>query len=186
MALDKLVDSTQLDSDLTSVANAIRAKSGGSSQLAFPTGFVSEIGKIPSGGLPSPITQFATGQFTLAADATELQITHNIGEYPSILYIYPDWRLTTYRYYNGGITASYLYNNKNSQAYSLIKYIHATSKNILAQAVQPLAANFKGNTATVNSQSASYPFPTKWHKTDGDEGETIIWRWVAISLDSHY
>lgn len=50
MAVDKLVDSTQLDSDLTSVANAIRAKSGGSSQLAFPAGFVSEIQAIPSGG----------------------------------------------------------------------------------------------------------------------------------------
>lgn len=50
MAVDKLVDSTQLDADLTSVANAIRAKSGGSGQLAFPAGFVSEIGNIPSGG----------------------------------------------------------------------------------------------------------------------------------------
>ena len=50
MAVDKLVDSSQLDSDLTSVANAIRAKSGGSSPLAFPAGFVSEIGNIPSGG----------------------------------------------------------------------------------------------------------------------------------------
>lgn len=49
MAVDKLVDSTQLDSDLTSVANAIRAKSGGSGQLAFPAGFISEIGNIPSG-----------------------------------------------------------------------------------------------------------------------------------------
>ena len=44
------VDATQLDSDLTSVANAIRAKSGGSSSLAFPSGFVSEIQAIPSGG----------------------------------------------------------------------------------------------------------------------------------------
>ena len=50
MSVDKLVDSTQLDSDLTSVANAIRTKSGGSGQLAFPSGFVSEIGNIPSGG----------------------------------------------------------------------------------------------------------------------------------------
>lgn len=49
MSVDKLVDSTQLDADLTSVANAIRAKSGGSGQLAFPAGFVSEIGNIPSG-----------------------------------------------------------------------------------------------------------------------------------------
>ncbi|MBO4543243.1 MAG: hypothetical protein J5725_08705 [Bacteroidales bacterium] len=37
------------DTDLTSVANAIRAKSGGSGQLAFPAGFVSEIGNIPTG-----------------------------------------------------------------------------------------------------------------------------------------
>ena len=50
MAVDKLVDSTQLDADLTSVANAIRAKSGGSGQLAFPAGFVSEIGNISGGG----------------------------------------------------------------------------------------------------------------------------------------
>lgn len=56
------VDSTQLDSDLTSVANAIRAKSGGSSQLAFPAGFVSEIQAIPSGGGASAL--IASGTYT--------------------------------------------------------------------------------------------------------------------------
>lgn len=49
MALDKLVDSTQLDSDLTSVANAIRTKGGTSAQLAFPAGFVSAIGDLSTG-----------------------------------------------------------------------------------------------------------------------------------------
>ena len=49
MALDKLVDSTQLDADLTSVANAIRTKGGTSASLAFPAGFVTAIGNIPSG-----------------------------------------------------------------------------------------------------------------------------------------
>lgn len=44
MALDKLVDSAQLDADLADVADAIRAKTSGSSQLVFPAGFVSEIG----------------------------------------------------------------------------------------------------------------------------------------------
>lgn len=58
------VDSTQLDSDLTSVANAIRAKSGGSGQLAFPAGFVSEIGNI-SGGMAPPTT--AVAQFEVSA-----------------------------------------------------------------------------------------------------------------------
>ena len=38
------------DTQLTSVADAIRAKSGGSAGLAFPSGFISEIGSINSGG----------------------------------------------------------------------------------------------------------------------------------------
>ena len=50
MAVDKLVDSTQLDADLTSVANAIRTKGGTSANLAFPAGFVSAVQAIPSGG----------------------------------------------------------------------------------------------------------------------------------------
>lgn len=50
MAVDKLVDSTQLDSDLTSVANAIRTRGGTSADLAFPAGFVSAVQAIPTGG----------------------------------------------------------------------------------------------------------------------------------------
>ena len=48
MSVDKLVDSTQLDSDLTSVANAIRTKGGTSATLAFPADFVSAILAIPA------------------------------------------------------------------------------------------------------------------------------------------
>lgn len=50
MAVDKLVDSTQLNADLTSIANAIRTKGGTSESLAFPSGFVSAVEAIPSGG----------------------------------------------------------------------------------------------------------------------------------------
>ena len=50
MAYDKVVDSGVLDSGLTSIANKIRSRSGGSNQLAFPAGFVSEIDNIPTGG----------------------------------------------------------------------------------------------------------------------------------------
>ena len=50
MAVNKLVDSTQLDADLTSVANAIRTKCGTSASLAFPSGFVSAVEAIPIGG----------------------------------------------------------------------------------------------------------------------------------------
>ena len=50
MSVDKLVDSTQLNTDLTSVANAIRTKGGTSAQLAFPSDFVQAIADIPTGG----------------------------------------------------------------------------------------------------------------------------------------
>ena len=49
MAVDKLIDSAQLESDLTDVADAIRAKTGGTADLAFPADFVSEIGSISGG-----------------------------------------------------------------------------------------------------------------------------------------
>lgn len=62
MSVDKLVDSTQLDTDLTSVANAIRTKGGTSASLAFPAGFVSAIAAIPTGG-GSGFTTIASGTF---------------------------------------------------------------------------------------------------------------------------
>lgn len=60
MAVDKLVDSTQLDADLTSVANAIRTKGGTSGSLAFPAGFVSAIAAISGGGLPVSVLNHET------------------------------------------------------------------------------------------------------------------------------
>lgn len=50
MALDKLVDSTQLDADLTTVANAIRTKGGTSAALSFPGGMADAIAAIQTGG----------------------------------------------------------------------------------------------------------------------------------------
>lgn len=83
------VDSTQLDSDLTSVANAIRAKSGGSSQLAFPAGFVSEIGNIPSGG--KEVKLLASGTYTKTDNASkpyEVRIPVSFTGTPTQVYVY--------------------------------------------------------------------------------------------------
>ena len=51
MAVDKLVDSAQLDGALTATANSIRGKTGDSSQIAWDmtTGFKDAIDGIPSG-----------------------------------------------------------------------------------------------------------------------------------------
>lgn len=45
-----MADYKVTDTELTSIANAIRAKTGGSAQIEFPAEFVSEIGRISGGG----------------------------------------------------------------------------------------------------------------------------------------
>lgn len=74
--------------DLTSVANAIRAKSGGSSQLAFPAGFVSEIGNIPSGG--GGLTLLTSGSYTIASNQTTFTIQFSTSGTPLFAYVEED------------------------------------------------------------------------------------------------
>lgn len=71
--------------DLTSVANAIRAKSGGSSQLAFPAGFVSAITAIPSGGA-SGLTLLGSGTYTKASDTASISISVTYTGTPKLFY----------------------------------------------------------------------------------------------------
>ena len=83
MAVDKLVDSSQLDTDLTSVADAIRTKGGTSASLAFPSGFVTAIGNIPTGGGTLPLTQFGhyfqTTYLTAEATLNHVKVAHRSG-----------------------------------------------------------------------------------------------------------
>lgn len=179
---DYIIQSETLDN----IANAINAKTGGTAQLT-PAQMVDEIAAIQTGGggeLPIPITQFATGTFTLAEDTDTIQINHGIGYYPTLIVLYPNFNYSTYRTANKGISPSYIYNNFYIQAYTINRYIHNTSGNILANTGQPIATNFEGNAATISSYSQQYPFPSKWHRTEGDDGEIITWRWVAIRFQT--
>ena len=81
MAFDKLVDSTQLNADLTTVANTIRSKGGTSAQLAFPDGMVEAIEDIPKG------LRRVTGRVTLAADAQSFDVAYDFGVVPSFILI---------------------------------------------------------------------------------------------------
>lgn len=70
MALDKVIDSEKLDADLTSVADAIRAKTGRADALAFPAGMVEVIAGISSGG---GVT-IRSGSFTPAENLLSIDI----------------------------------------------------------------------------------------------------------------
>lgn len=69
MAYDKVVDSTVLNAGLTQIAEAIRAETGTGGTLAFPSGFVSAVEGLSSGGATEPYieeTYDANGHLTAA------------------------------------------------------------------------------------------------------------------------
>lgn len=93
MALDKVVDSAALAAGMTSVANAIRAKTGNADLLAWPDGFRVAIEAI-SGGAGTGLS-YDMGEFVLEADTTSggnlpIYISHNLGEKPGFILVWTD------------------------------------------------------------------------------------------------
>lgn len=77
MSVDKLVDSTLLDYDLTSVANAIRTKGGTSAPLFFPDDFITAIMAISSGvkiKYTGSVVNFNTAS-SVSLETLDVQIT---------------------------------------------------------------------------------------------------------------
>lgn len=54
MAIDKAIDSTEFDSKLTTVADAIRTAGGTTATMSFPTGMIDAISSLSSGGGITP------------------------------------------------------------------------------------------------------------------------------------
>lgn len=91
MALDKVVDSAVLDAEMTSVANAIRAKTGNTDMLAWPDGFATAIAEITGGGGAG--LAYDMGEFVLDADVKVLappSLPHNLGEIPEFILVWTD------------------------------------------------------------------------------------------------
>lgn len=108
MAIDKAVDSTLLNADLTSVANAIRAKGKTSAQLAFPAGFVSAVNAIPTSEPPSgtkqiSITQNGTSTTDVSGYANA-EVTANVSQMQRLI-LRPDAELVESWAYDKRIVA---------------------------------------------------------------------------------
>ena len=90
MALDKVVDSAVLDAEMTSVANAIRAKTGNTDMLAWPNGFLAAIAEITGGGGAG--LAYDMGELVLDADTKgfKLSLPHNLGEIPEFILVWTD------------------------------------------------------------------------------------------------
>ena len=73
-------------SDLVSVANAIRTKGGTSEALVFPAGFVSAVQAIQAGGGGG--VKIASGTIVLSEPSSNVEFTHNFGEGANFLTIF--------------------------------------------------------------------------------------------------
>ena len=111
MAVDKLIDSSKLDACCTAEANAIRAKTGGSSSIAYDwansKGFADAIAAISGGGgsgyynltsdsIYQLFDQYATENgmtkmdLTFASDQTDyFTVQHTLGKVPTEALLYP-------------------------------------------------------------------------------------------------
>ncbi|MDD7602318.1 MAG: hypothetical protein PUK54_06940 [Firmicutes bacterium] len=79
MAYDKVIDSSALDANIASIAEAIRTKGGTTDQLVFPDGFISAIEAIETGG----DIKIAYGSVTLSEDLDSITINHGLEDYPT-------------------------------------------------------------------------------------------------------
>lgn len=73
MAVDRAIDSTEFDSKLTTVADAIRTAGGTTEPMSFPSGMVSAISELKSGGV-EPFTKIISGTITFAEETTAFQL----------------------------------------------------------------------------------------------------------------
>jgi hypothetical protein len=94
--------------DLLAVANAIRAKSGKTDALTFPSEFVSAIANISS--MPTGLRKVAIGSYTATDNVyEEVAIEHGLGEAPNFIAIAVDTSNFTdfdYKDFYGMITAA--------------------------------------------------------------------------------
>lgn len=114
MAIDKAIDSLQLDADLTAVADAIRTKGGTSEALTFPDGFVDAVAAIEAGGgggedllhalLTNNLTSYSNNDITQISSGTFRKATNlKILSLPNLTSIKP----TIDAFTGCGITEAY-------------------------------------------------------------------------------
>lgn len=74
MAVDRAIDSTEFDSKLTAVADAIRTAGGTTETMSFPSGMVEAITAIQAGGgIELSGYQVSEGSFTISSDTSTFE-----------------------------------------------------------------------------------------------------------------
>lgn len=177
MALDKLVDSAQLDSDLGDVADAIRAKSGGENALEFPSGFLTEIASIA--GLPSGISAFKTGTITFASGKADITVTHNLGVTPKVFVFFLDGKW--YNSLNNSVLYAQYILYPTGDSTRNVRTQTTSSSTTLANGTSTMVT-FDSTTANFKRSQSSQGQAVATQIVDGvGTTEAATYRWFAIA-----
>lgn len=159
MAVDMLVDSAQLESDLTDIADAIRAKTGGTADLQFPSGFVSEIGSI-SGGGGGVLTKLNEIVVSEPVRAVKLDFGVTVSDYDMFV-IYQDLTFSTadWLYWAFDSTSSGAYYPKLSSVdvpFFLIRNFATSSDNRKWRCINMTNAGSVSNTIEIDAPTSYF------------------------------
>lgn len=148
MADNKVVNATQLDADLTLIADAIREKDGSSASLKFPSDFVSAIASIVS--VPSNISALASGTITLTEQNSKLTLEHNLGVAPNFYFVRAQEAFNSTAH-NSKIFTSYGADIGGNELEHLAYYTSSSG----AFGTKQVAGSFWSLTDTLNTMDAS-------------------------------
>lgn len=170
MAVDRAIDSTEFDSKLTTVADAIRTAGGTTETMSFPSGMVEAITAIQAGGGSSwtdSYSVFATGTFTPTEQVTEWSIDTGV----------------PYSYHDSNNKLNYLQQSlilwREPNGKSLNGLVVATLRSYSTQYPDyngGALGSFAGTPAKLFYRKKTNPFP--------EEGETI-WK-IDVNSDTAF
>lgn len=147
-----MADYLVTDTELTSIANAIRTKGGTSANLSFPTGFVSAINAIPTGGGGSSKNiQMSMGRDEISSTsyvATDLTITvEKTGTYDCY------WSMD--RNTTSGTTGSRLYKNGTAVGSAHTSWTNSNGNNRNGKECEETLSLSAGDVLVVRARSRS-------------------------------
>lgn len=96
MAYDKVIDSSALDANLASIAEAIRTKGGTTDQLVFPAGFISAIEAIEAGSGDIVVGSFTLTESLTISSPLYIDITFPKNEFPFMYCVFEDMQNLKY------------------------------------------------------------------------------------------
>lgn len=174
------------DTELTSIANAIRTKGGTSAALEYPADFITAINAIPTGGGGSGLT-YETGTYTPTTDIAKPTISFTNAHTKKPIFAmfvdatgtYSPTTNTNHIWYyedHYGFTGEVLYPSTSIYQYARAHYFYRTSN----------TSTFGTNSTTVLSESEYSTWVSNSAITPGSGSTSRYWRsgrtykWIAV------